>query len=127
MKSFYLVAYLLFVVSLTCPVAKAAPVESPSIRVHRLVASLNVQLPPDWHFITLNEVQWLLAVKHHETDTAFSQLPLHLTYIREEYARDATDKRLLHTLAHEIGHYKCQCQDESTANKIADQLIQDSH
>ena len=117
-------ASILAIALLTAVSCYAAPV-SQSIRVHQLVAQLHVQLPPDWNFILLNEGQWR-GVGDRDTNTAFSHLSEHLTYVRESYAIHATDKELLRTLAHEIGHFQCQCQDENKANVYRNKILQKS-
>lgn len=84
-------------------------------------------IPADWHFLLLNEPEWTrragVALR---TSTAYSDLDTHITFLREFYVMSAQDEKLRHTIAHEIGHYRCQCQDEATADRIADQLTSDS-
>ena len=114
---------------LTAQVAVAAP--NPQIeqggRVRAIAKTLSV--PANWRFIVVDEIQWKSITQKSgttlESHSAVSNLKAGVTFIRVGYAAAATDYLLRRTIAHEMGHARCQCTNESTADRIADQLTQD--
>jgi hypothetical protein len=111
------------------PAAHALPlcVETPSTTVdplQRVVAiRKTLPIPADWHFFMLSEAEWKNSKGQGlGTHTAYSNLAYKTTFIRESYAISAQDSQFRHTIAHEMGHRICNCTNESTADRIADQL-----
>jgi hypothetical protein len=106
---------------LSVPVA-AAPKPTAMDRVIAIRKTLPV--PANWHFFLVTEADWRKVQLG--THSAYSNLAYNTTFIRESYAISAQDDKLRHTIAHEMGHRICNCTDEGTADRIADQLIRDS-
>jgi len=112
------------------PATHALPLceEKPSGNVDPLqrIAEMRKTLPvpADWHFFLVTEADWRKIQLG--THSAYSNLAYKTTFIRESYVESVQDDKLRHTIAHEMGHARCQCTDESTADRIADQLTQDS-
>ena len=88
-------------------------------RVIEMRKSLNV--PLDWHFFLLNEAEWRDTSS--PTHSAYSNLTYKSTFIREWYAKSATDSQLRQTIAHEMGHRICNCTDESKANFYQSKIL----
>lgn len=83
----------------------------------------------DWRYVVLPEQNWQDTVRAygqtmpHHTDTAFSNLPGKVTYLRQsKLTRDDDD--FMTTLAHEYGHRKLNSPKESDADSYARQAIQ---
>lgn len=125
---------LLLLTFLLCSIAaQAAPtlLVEQGTRIRAIVKTLP-GTPQDWRFIVLDEVQWKQIMSKSGTrlmsQTTISNLETHFTFIREGYAIAATDYKLRRSLAHEMGHRMCACQDEDKANFYQDQILkQDSH
>lgn len=84
----------------------------------------------DWRYVVLPEQNWKDAVQAygqtmpHHTDTAFSNLPGKVTYLRQsKLTRDDDD--FMTTLAHEYGHRKLDSTKESDADGYARQAVQE--
>lgn len=100
--------------------AIGASAQTPKERVLRMVHQ-EALFPSDWVFQVVPEANWqsMLRQLHLDsTETAFTCLACRVTYIRQFYAANTTDKRLRHTLLHEYGHVACGCADERVADKI---------
>lgn len=94
------------------------------VRLTRIEQSLNFTKEPMvnyWEVTILSEQEFHRNVEVFKlnTDTAYTYLPLHRTYVNEGYLTYADDQRIRHTLAHEAGHLICECPSEQTANDIA--------
>ena len=83
----------------------------------------------DWRYVVLPEQNWKDAVQAygqtmpHHTDTAFSNLPGKVTYLRQSRLNRGDDD-FMTTLAHEYGHRKLNSTKEEDADSYARQAIQ---
>lgn len=98
-------------------------------RVEFLANRLNFTHEPMihyWQIVVLNKPDWQDALQRFhlegQTETAFSVLQWDTSYVNGEYIRFSTDGEVKHTLAHEAGHFICECRSEDKANEIAKQL-----
>ena len=115
------------------PVASAPPhdrIASPPQTAMQRIADIrwSLPVPRGWHFVVLDEVKWNQMVsanglRGNRPQSAMSSLDGGFTYVREQYVDTAEYWRLRHTIAHEMGHRICNCTDEVTADKIADQIL----
>lgn len=84
----------------------------------------------DWRYVVLPEQNWKDTVQAygqtmpHHTDTAFSNLPGKVTYLRQSKLNRGDDD-FMTTLAHEYGHRKLNSTKESDADGYARQAIQE--
>ncbi len=87
----------------------------------KVTVSEHDAFPPGWTLTFLDESQWDTFIKlyHPKTETAFTVLDSHVTFIRDSYATSVSDERLRHTLLHEAGHAQCGCTSELEAEKFA--------
>ena len=83
----------------------------------------------DWRYVVLPEQNWKDTVQAygqtmpHHTDTAFSNLPGKVTYLRQSKLNRGDDD-FMTTLAHEYGHRKLNSTKEEDADSYARQAIQ---
>lgn len=92
-------------------------------RVESAALSLGAAIPQGWQFVVLNESAWKSNPHTHDSHTAYSLLDRQVTYIRETYAMTASDYQLRQTIAHEMGHFICDCKDEAKANFYRDRIL----
>lgn len=86
-------------------------------------------VPPDnWRYVVLPEQNWQDTVDAygqtmpHHTDTAFSNLPGKVTYLRQSKLNRG-DADFMTTLAHEFGHRKLNSTKEDVADRYARQAV----
>ena len=101
--------------------ARVAQANTAFERVSKLAASL--PFAPDWKFVLVSEGAWFHVPVLGKTNTAYSDLNTHTTYLREAYVVSATNEGLTRTLAHEAGHWLCSCADEGQADKWRDKIL----
>jgi hypothetical protein len=105
------------------PLCVEAP-QGPTAMERVVAIRKTLPVPADWHFFMVSEADWRMRQGvARGTQTAYSDLGTNVTYLRESYAASAPDEKLRHTIAHEMGHRICNCTDESTADRIADQIL----
>lgn len=92
---------------------------------------IKLGVPSDgWRYVVLPEQNWKDTVQAygqtmpHHTDTAFSNLPGKVTYLRQSRL-NRSDDDFMTTLAHEYGHRKLNSTKESDADGYARQAIQE--
>jgi Zn-dependent protease len=96
-----------------CPVLKPAAVEI-----------ARVPFPPGWIvLVTCNEVQWVRLQRKADaqgTHYAFTNVDGRITVVRGTIFVRGLDRRSAHrVLLHEIGHIRCDCDDEAKAEAWA--------
>ena len=127
-------ASILAIAILSTVTAQAAPnlLTEQTLRISIIRKTLPA-IPADWHFIVVNDIEWKTIIEknglqRNQPQSAVSNLKTHFTFVRAAYAMQAPDWELRKTIAHEMGHFECQCQDENKANFYQDQILkQDSH
>lgn len=108
------------------PLPACIPLVAPDPTSEQRVAKLSATLPypTGWRFSVVSEAAWAAVPVIGKTDTAYSDLDRHVTYVRSSYAASASDDQLRRTLAHELGHWLCGCADESQANVWRNKLLE---
>jgi hypothetical protein len=129
MKSFTKFTALLFLMLLAATATQAGPdlVFQMGDRVRAAAKTLK-GVPSDWRFLVVNDEQWRHMIDKNGLDrgqaqSAVSNLEMHFTFIREGYAVRAPESELRQTIAHEMGHYLCQCTNEDKANSYQDKIL----
>jgi hypothetical protein len=111
--------------------AQAATITAVGVPVSDAQAVLTIvnqlDFPADWKIYVAGERQWagLMEQVDHTSQLAVTDRQKHITVIRALALTDpnVTGKYVTakHVLAHELGHIKCDCNDEWKAENYADQ------
>jgi hypothetical protein len=95
----------------------------------------SMPFPDDWTIVvTCNDhdwQNWLAKSKYPRTNTAFTGLKQRITVLNgfifaPSYRRTSPRYVPKFTMAHEIGHIRCQCEDEFTADKLAVEILNET-
>jgi hypothetical protein len=113
--------------------ARAATITAVGIPVAAAMPALDIvnqlDYPSDWRIYVAGEKQWadLMTKVDHTSQLAVTDRKQHITVIR---ALAFTDPNITgryitpkHVLAHELGHIKCQCDDEWIAENYANSVV----
>lgn len=126
MKSFLRLSCIL---ALLCSTAQAATITAVGVPVSTAQPALtivnNLDWPSDWHIYVAGEKQWadLMGKVDHTSQTAVTDRKKHITIVRgllfTDIAATGVHVTAEHVLAHELGHIKCNCDDEWEAETYA--------
>lgn len=101
----------------------ATPLHSQNAKITEALTYFPISSQPDWKIFVVPADQWRegLSAKNAQTSigTCYTQLPFKFTYCRAEWVKGASVRQISHSLAHELGHIICNCDDERTAEAFA--------